>query len=288
VTHQRSNQGRTAFSDRMLLELEDAALELARLAGAEITNALGRTLALRYKKSARGAGAFRDPVSEVDHKVEVLVRARVAEQFPEHGIIGEEIEEEQMRTHDFVWAIDPIDGTTNFVNGFPLFAASIGILHQGRPVVGAVWCSTSHALRSGVYHARAGGSLRFEGEPLALRANEAVRRHLAGEPWASSDQRVPWDVRKTGSAAIECAFVAAGLLRVARFARLNIWDVSGGAALVKATGGEVLTKTAQGWVALEGFEAKETKSGINGLRGWRQPVILGESGAVERLCRLHS
>jgi myo-inositol-1(or 4)-monophosphatase len=67
-----------------------------------------------------------------------------------------------------VWAIDPIDGTTNFVNGFPLFAASIGMLHRGCPVVGAIWCSTSYALRAGVYHARAGGALRFEGEPLAL------------------------------------------------------------------------------------------------------------------------
>jgi myo-inositol-1(or 4)-monophosphatase len=288
VSSPLSNKELTAFSDPTLLEFEDAALELARLSGAEITNALGRTLALRYKKSARGAAAFRDPVSEVDHTVEVLVRARVTEQFPGHEIIGEEIEEEQRRTHDFVWAIDPIDGTTNFVNGFPLFAASIGILHRGHPVVGAVWCSTSHALRSGVYHARAGGALRFEGEPLALKPNETVRRHLAGEPRASSDARLPWDVRKTGSAAIECAFVAAGLLRVARFAQLNIWDIAGGAALVRATGGEVRTKTAQGWITLERFEAKDTKSGGSGLRRWRQPIILGEPEAVEMLCRRHS
>jgi myo-inositol-1(or 4)-monophosphatase len=271
----------------MLLELEEMALELARLAGTEITNALGRTLALRYKKSARGAAAFRDPVSEVDHAVEVLVRARLADRFPEHEIIGEEMEEEQRREHDFVWAIDPIDGTTNFINGFPLFAASIGILHQGRPVVGAVWCSTSHALRAGVYHARAGGALRFESEPLALKANEAVRRHLAGEPRASSDTRLPWDVRKTGSAAIECAFVAAGLLRVARFGQLNIWDVGGGATLVRASGGDVRTKSAQGWVALERFEIADAEPGGGGLRRWRQPIILGEREAVERLCRQH-
>lgn len=88
--------------------------------------------------------------------------------------------------------------------------------------MGALWCSTSHALRAGVYHACAGGRLRFEGEPLALEANEAVRRHLAGEPWASAGGALPWEVRKTGSAAIECAFVAAGLLRVARFARPRI------------------------------------------------------------------
>jgi myo-inositol-1(or 4)-monophosphatase len=288
VSQQRSAQDEAAGpSDAVLLEIEETALELARLAGAEIQSALGRTLAIRYKKSAEGAPAFRDPVSEVDHAVEALIRARLAERFSEHGIIGEEIEEES-RPHDFVWAIDPIDGTTNFINGFPLFAASIGILHKGCPLVGALWCSASHALRAGVYHARVGGRLRFEGEPLALNANEQVRRHLAGEPFASSSGALSWDDRKTGSAAIECAFVAAGLLRVARFARPNIWDVAGGVALVRATGGEVRTKTAQGWVPLEQFEAEAAEQRGIYLRRWRQPVILGEMEAVEILCRRHS
>jgi myo-inositol-1(or 4)-monophosphatase len=226
-------------------------------------------------------------VSEVDHAVEVLIRARLPERFPEHGIIGEEFEDES-RAHDFLWAIDLVDGTTNFINGFPLFAASIGILHQGRPLVGALWCSASHALRAAVYHATVGGRLRFEGEPLTLEANEAVRRHLAGEPWASSGGALPWEVRKTGSAAIECAFVAAGLLRVARFARPNIWDVAGGVALVRTTGGEVRVKSPQGWVALEQFKVEAAGQRASPLRGWRQPVILGEPEAVEILCRRHS
>jgi myo-inositol-1(or 4)-monophosphatase len=288
VSQQGSHRNEAAGpSDVMLLEIEETALELARLAGAEIQGALGRTLAIRYKKSAEGAPAFRDPVSEVDHAVEAMIRARLAERFPEHGIIGEEFEEES-RAHDFLWAIDPIDGTTNFINGFPLFAASIGILHQGRPLVGALWCSASHALRAGAYHARVGGRLRFEDEPLTLEGNEAVRRHLAGEPWASSGEALPWDDRKTGSAAIECAFVAAGLLRVARFARPNIWDIAGGVALVRATGGAVRTKTPQGWVPFERFEAERAEQRGGCLRRWRQPVILGEPEAVELLCRRHS
>ena len=111
----------------------------------EIQNALGRTLAIRYKKSAEGAPAFRDPVSEVDHAVEALIRARLAEPFPSMGSSARRSRRRD-RPHDFLWAIDPIDGTTNFINGFPLFAASIGILHRGQPDVGAIWCSTSHAL----------------------------------------------------------------------------------------------------------------------------------------------
>ncbi|HEV7284927.1 MAG TPA: inositol monophosphatase, partial [Kaistia sp.] len=203
----------------VLAEIGATAAEFATLAGAEIIASLGRTLAVRYKNIGGDAADFRDPVSEIDHKVEVLLRARLAERFGDHDIIGEELDERPGRNHDFVWAIDPVDGTANFVNGFPLFAASIGVLYRGRPVAGAVWCAASHALRPGVYYARRGGPLCFDGEPLNPRDTGGLRRRLAGEPNGRSDRSLPWDSRKTGSAAIECAFVAAGLLRVARFER---------------------------------------------------------------------
>jgi myo-inositol-1(or 4)-monophosphatase len=278
--------GIPVLSEDTLSALERMAVELARLSAAEIATALGRTLAVRYKGADPDEVAPRDPVSEVDHKVEVLVRARLAERFPEHDIIGEEIDERHGRGHDIAWVIDPIDGTANFVNGFPLFAASIGVLHRGRPVAGAVWCSTSHALRAGIYHGRPGGALRFEDEPLEIRRNLAVRRHLAGEPEATADAGLPWDVRKTGSAAIECAFVAAGFLRVARFERPNVWDVGGGIALVRAAGGEARTRGARGWEPLERF-GTGPEGETQDLQTWRQPVIIGDPDAVERLCRAH-
>ena len=102
--------------------------------------ALGGRCRSATRACPRRHSTFRDPVSEVDGQVEVLIRARLADGFPEHDILGEEMDERPGRDHDFVWAVDPIDGTTNFVNGFPLFAASIGVLYRGRPVVGAVWC----------------------------------------------------------------------------------------------------------------------------------------------------
>jgi myo-inositol-1(or 4)-monophosphatase len=265
--------------DQLLAEIERTAVELAQLAGAEIQTALGRVLTVRYKGAATREAPPTDPVSEIDHSVEVLIRARLGDRFPDHGIIGEEINETAAGERELVWVVDPVDGTLNFVNGFPLFAASVGVLHRGRPVAGAVWCSTSHALRAGTYHAREGGPLGFEDEPLAARRNPAVRRHLGGEPGPAAPGSYPWDVRVTGSAAIECAFVAAGLLRVARFDRPNVWDVGGGIALLRAAGREVRGRTPDGWAPFERFEHEA------GLRSWTQGMVLGEREAVDLVCR---
>ena len=187
----------------LLAEIETLAVELARLAGAEIVNSLGKLLAVRYKGVPEEEPHWRDPVSEVDGHVEQLIRARLAERFPGHDILGEEIEERPGRGHDFIWAVDPIDGTTNFINGFPAFAASIGVVHKGQPIVGALWCASTHALRAGVYHAHRGGPLHFDNEPLKREHNPDIRRRLAGEPDLAQDRLHPFEVRKTGSAAIE-------------------------------------------------------------------------------------
>lgn len=279
-----------ALPDPALLDrIEATAVELARLAGAEIENTLGKVLAVEYKGGAGagdGAALLRDPVSEVDRNVEILIRARLADRFPGHDILGEESEERPGRESEFVWAVDPVDGTTNFVNGFPLFAASIGVLHRHVPVAGAVWCSASHALRTGVYHARSGGRLHFEGDEIAHVGRPGVQRWLAGEPEATRADGLPWDVRKTGSAAIECAFVAAGLLRVARFERPNVWDVAGGLVLVRATGGVILSDAGNGWRNFEAFEAlAHEPAALADLRHWRRPLIIGEAEAAALMAK---
>lgn len=267
-----------------LREVEALAVELAGIAGAEINTAFGGILKVRYKTAAAADAIWRDPVSEVDHHVESLIRTRLAEQFPDHDIIGEEMNERPGRDHDYVWAVDPIDGTANFVNGFPVFAASIGVLHKGRPVVGALWCSISHALRAGVYHAHAGGKLRFDGADVTPKVNPEVRRKLAGVP-SISPQSGFWETRKTGSAAIECAMVAAGLMQVARFISPNIWDVAGGIALVEASGG-VTRQSSDGlsWTPMYRFEPGKDPSGSTDLRYWRRAIVVGTAAAVEQMC----
>lgn len=266
-----------------LRDIERLAVELAGLAGSEIGKAFGGLLAVKYKSGAED-DEWRDPVSEVDDKVERIIRERLAETFPDHDIIGEEMDERPARGGDFIWSIDPIDGTANFVNGFPLFAASIGVLHKGVPVVGAVWCPVSHALRAGVYHCTSGGKLRFDGADATPKINPAVRRRLVGVPAATISDSF-WETRKTGSAALECAMVAAGLLQAARFTSPNIWDIAGGLALIFAGGGTVRRREGAVWTPMERFSPTEENPD---LRFWNSDIIIGQSADVERMCEAQS
>ncbi|MCR8826369.1 inositol monophosphatase family protein [Pseudosulfitobacter koreensis] len=273
------------LSERDLVEIEREAVDLATMAGAQITAALGRTLAVRYKSEAEDVQHLRDPVSEVDEDVEARIRDRVASLFPGQDVLGEESEERPGRDHDVVWAIDPIDGTANFVNGFPIFAASIGVLHRGVPVVGAVWCSTSHALRSGVYHARRGGRLSFESDVFEPVLNPVVRRRLIGLGKGADAEGLPGDVRRTGSAAVECAFTAAGLLAATRIETPNIWDVAGGFPLLEAAGAAIRVDTGNGWQGFDGFMVEGGADGETDLRHWRGRVVAGTREIVDALCR---
>ncbi len=264
---------------RTLKEIESFAVELARGGGARVQSALATEVTVRHKTAALGEKPARDPVSNVDRETETWLRERIASRYPSHGVIGEEFDDASTDS-DFVWCLDPIDGTTNFVHAFPMFACSIGVLHRGQPVAGAVWCSTSHELRPGVYHARDGGGLRFEDHSLRRRPPvEGVVCRLTGEPGGAIDCDLPRDRRATGSAAIECALVAAGSMRWAMFGRVHIWDVAGGLALARASGLECWTRGERGWTAFSSFSAPAGR----GLRDWRQPLLLASVEDAELL-----
>lgn len=243
----------------------------------DIRAQLGGMLRIKYKGIEEDPTRFKDPVSEIDGRVETLLRERLGECFSAHDIIGEEIDHRPSLGHDFPWAVDPIDGTANFINSFPLFASSVGVIYRGQPIAGAVWCSTSHALEASVYHATVDRPLRFNGAPLDSASNPAIRRRLGGEPYASTGAPHGWDGRKTGSAAIECAFVAAGILEIAWFERPNIWNVAGGLALVRAAGGDILEHQPEGWRSFPGFSEADDDPGR-----WSAAIALGKCSALER------
>jgi myo-inositol-1(or 4)-monophosphatase len=258
----------------LLEELERTAVHLARLAGEQITAALERPFNVEFKTAGAGNPGNSNPVSEIDRAVEAKLRAVLGNAFPDHAIVGEETEGNVDPRAQFVWVIDPVDGTTNFVNGLPLFASSIGVLCNSRPIVGAIWCSTSHRLRSGIYHAHDNGALKFDGTKLQRR-QAAPWRGLASEPGAGSRMSNFFEMRVLASAAIECSFAAAGLLRVAHLRRPAIWDIAGGIVLARAGGATVMTKVNGEWQAFKDFTTHNDAD----LRSWRQPVLIGDSGA---------
>lgn len=266
-----------------LARIESVALELARIAGAELVLGLSTAVEVRYKTPATLDLPARDPVSDIDTKVEELVLQTLRARFPEHALLGEESGWHGSPDAEWVWAVDPIDGTSNFIHGFPLFAASIGVLHRGMPVAGAVWCSTSHDLQPGVFHAHEGGELRFEERPLRLRprAQEAATA-LLGDPGKLESQR-QFDRRATGSAAIECAFVACRILGSALFRGPRTWDVAGGLALVRAAKLPIHVRGAGAWHDFRGFIPEGATDPSAAMIGWKEQVAIGLRGDPKEL-----
>ena len=268
-----------------LAAIETLAIALAREAGETARAALHGAVTVEYKPNAEGKDSTNDPVSEVDRAVEALVRERVADRFPGHAVIGEEVDTQPEAGADIVWVIDPIDGTANFINGFPLFAVSVGVLQRGVPVAAAIWCASTHLLGPGVYHARRGSALHLDGVDVPPRET-VVQRALAAAPGGSSGGTKEWEHRVTGSIAIEAALVAAGVFTSAVFWGPRLWDVAAGALLVRAAGREVWVRSRGGWVPLARFEAPErsrsakTQDRASTLRDWRQPVLIGTAEAT--------
>ena len=135
---------------------------MARDFGQMLMQYFGTNLDVQYKDEKES-----DPVTNVDKEVQTdLVRA-ISEGYPGHGVVGEEDEDDEPAP-DYVWVLDPLDGTKNFINGLPVFASSIGILHRGVPVAGAIYVPWPGSLDGLVVHARKCGGAYANDEPVTV------------------------------------------------------------------------------------------------------------------------
>ena len=120
--------------EKLVLELENAAVEMARGAGEILAGHFGRQISIEYKDKEQ-----RDPVTSVDRACQDYLSREIAKKFPDHSILGEEstaggdTEEDHIPAPEFLWVLDPLDGTTNYLNGLPVYASSIGILFPDLP-----------------------------------------------------------------------------------------------------------------------------------------------------------
>ena len=123
------------INETLARELEETAVLLARGAGEILSAYFGVQILVEYKDEHQ-----RDPVTEVDKKAQEYLVKEITERFPDHGILGEEdADDSESPAPDFLWVLDPLDGTTNFLNGLPVYACSVGLLYRGRPLVGALY-----------------------------------------------------------------------------------------------------------------------------------------------------
>ena len=274
----------------VLRELHDASVRLARGAGEVLLRYQPGATSVDYKGKLKT-----DPVTEADLRIEEFLREEIAREFPDHGVVGEESEESAgSKDADYVWVIDPVDGTANFAAGVPFYAVSIGLLYRGAPFVGSLYLPHSFA-GEGVYHARAGGGAFVEDMPLSVSEGPFPKPSaLAGVPagfgWVFSLKRgagrIPGETRTMGSIACEMVLVARGVFEYSLFGGSRIWDVAAGVLLVREAGGQVMEWRGSEWRPLQQFEPRTSVAGegtSQALRRWGAPLLVGRPEAVEYL-----
>ncbi len=226
---------------------EDVAIELARAAGASILPLFRADHGLEDKGAARGQ-AF-DPVTAADRGAEAAIRQVLAERFPDHGVLGEEYGADRVEA-EFVWVLDPIDGTRGFIAGLPLWTTLIALRWRGAPVVGLIAQPYLEELFVGT--ALGSRLIRPDGvRPLAVRPCPGLGSAIVGvtDPLAyftPAEQTAFQQVRdaarltRLGGDGYFFALAALGTLDVVvEPAALKAWDVEAAIPLVQGAGGYV-------------------------------------------------
>ncbi len=199
----------------------------------------------RHEVSYKGAV---DLVTAVDREAEALIVDALVRAFPEHGIMAEESAARPSRD-GYTWYVDPLDGTTNFAHGYPHFAVSMALSHEGELVFGLVY----DPVRDERFAAVRGGGARLNGAPIAVSETGLLDHALLGTGfpydrrqhadfylafWREALQRTQ-GVRRSGSAALDLCWLACGRLDAFWEWKLRPWDTAAGRLVVQEAGGRV-------------------------------------------------
>lgn len=216
--------------------------------------------------------ADRTWVTEADVAIERLLAGRIAEHFPDHGIIGEE-QTRRALDREFVWAIDPLDGTAVFIAGLPTWGVSLGLLRHGRPYMGVIVLP----LLNDCYWAGPEGGAFWNGQPIRV----AEPRPFESDDWLSTPsnahRRFAIDfvgkTRSIGATIGAFCYTARGSAIGALINTFAIWDVAAGLAILQAAGGTA--------IELSGapFEIGRILDGST----FKAPVILGAPAHAQAL-----
>jgi myo-inositol-1(or 4)-monophosphatase len=226
-----------------------AATAIAREAGARLREFYSQGVVTEYKGDV-------DLVTVADRTAEKLIRERLSEVFPEHGIFGEEGTRDRL-DGEFRWYVDPLDGTTNFAHGFPQFCVSMGLEQRSKRLApdedGTIMAAVIYdPLRDELFAAERGRGVRFNGRPMHVSKTPELAEALVATGFPSRKRNESPNihfyhefslrshgVRRAGSAALDLAYVAAGRLDAFWEFNINPWDTAAGYLLVEEAGGKM-------------------------------------------------
>lgn len=214
----------------------------AREAGAIVREGFGKVESIEYKGEI-------DLVTKFDRESEKHIISRLHALYPDHAVRGEEGGGQSSSGSAYEWLIDPIDGTTNFAHGLPIFGVSIGLLQAGEVIAGVVY----DPIRDELFSAAKAQGATLNGKQISVSTAATLDQSLlaTGFPY---DLRTNPDnnlehfsnftlraraIRRPGAAAIDLVWTACGRLDGFWEVRLNAWDVAAGALIVREAGGHV-------------------------------------------------
>jgi myo-inositol-1(or 4)-monophosphatase len=216
----------------------NTAVEIARESGALLAKLFTEPVEISYKRRS-------DLVTAADRRSEALIVERLRRHFPEHGIVAEEGGGHSAPS-EYCWYVDPLDGTTNFAHGFPIFCVTLGLACSGEVIAGVVYDPT----RDDLYTTERGGGAYLNGRRLQVSRTEKLSEGLVATgfpPFATNHDlnikfyfrftEISHGIRRCGSAALDLCSVAAGRFDGFWELKLNPWDKAAGSLLVTEAGG---------------------------------------------------
>jgi myo-inositol-1(or 4)-monophosphatase len=200
----------------------------------------------RFESREKGPA---DLVTDADLASQTAVRSAIESAFPDHAFLGEETPDVSLLEGDqFVWICDPLDGTTNYVHGYPCFAVSVGIARRGDLLAGVIF----DPIANECFSAEKGRGAWLNGTPIRASGVEKVAQALVAVSLPAHVRKdapdlidfvrvveVSQAVRRSGSAALNLAYVANGRLDAFWATHIHAWDVAAGILLVREAGGLV-------------------------------------------------
>ncbi len=222
--------------------------EIAREAGALLLTYFDRRIGFTYKGDV-------DLVTEADRAAEKLIVEHIKNSWPDHEIIGEE-GTRKTGGSEFRWYVDPLDGTTNFAHGYPVFCVSLGLARNDQLVAGVLYDPT----RDELFAAEKGKGAQLNGKPMYVSTTTTLSESILGTGFPSHKRHKnpnihfyhqitlrSHGVRRAGSAALDLANVAAGRYDGFWEFNLNPWDTSAGVLLLTEAGGRVTRYDGSPW-----------------------------------------